>query len=271
MISNTDLLSYVASGKIVRPAYLDKAEYIFKIGLEMFEHIRARPANRYYDDIMIGDNFVTCQDDFTIGSIKKCYLADAWRIDRYIRDAIFALQTISFNSKRDPEHPEVANMSCFELLNGQGINDNSTYNTFFTEFLGGEEHTVFCKSLQDNFHENFIASSYYNFTDNTFAPIAEDPSSFDLCIGEAPIFFRPQDIYKAVAGSRCTIELEREIGRSCGVFYTSYHNGFAYMLGTFEDVRKIVFRKWEDYSAVHLRFDVESDNDRIENDYPSFT
>ena len=43
------------------------------------------------------------------------------------------------------------------------------------------------------------------------------------------------------------------------------------MLGTFEDARKIVFRKWEDYSAVHLRFDVESDNDRIENDYPSFT
>lgn len=134
MISNADLLLHVASGRVVRPAYLDKAEYIFKIGLEMFEHIRARPANRYYDDVMIGDNFVTCQDDFTIGSIKRCYLADAWRIDRYIRDAIFALQTISFNSKRDPEHPEVANMSCFELLNGQGINDNSTYNTFFTEF-----------------------------------------------------------------------------------------------------------------------------------------
>ena len=57
MISNADLLLHVASGKVVRPAYLDSAEYIFKIGLEMFEHIRARPANRYYDDIMIGMRF----------------------------------------------------------------------------------------------------------------------------------------------------------------------------------------------------------------------
>lgn len=271
MISNADLLLYVASDKIVRPAYLANAEYIFKIGLEMFEHIRARPSNHYYDDIMIGDSFVTCQDDFTIGSIKKCYLADAWRVDDYTRDAIFALQTISFNSKIDPEHPEVANMSCFELLNGHGINENNSYNSFFTEFLGGEEHTVFCKSLQDNLHENFFASYYYNFTDNTFAPVAEDPSSFDLCIGEAPIFFRPRDIYKAVSGSRSTIELEREIGRSRGVFYTAFNHGFTYMLGTFEDARKIVFRKWEDYSAVHLNFDVESDNDCIENDYPSLT
>ena len=270
MISNADLLLHVASGRVVRPAYLDKAEYIFKIGFEMFEHIMARPANRYYDEVMIGESFVTCQDDFTIGSIKKCYIEDVWRVNEYTRNAIFALQTISFNSEKDQDHPEVANMSCFELLNGQGINDNAAYNSFFTEFLGGEEHTVFCKSLQDNPHENFFASCYYNFTDNNFLPITEDPSSFDLCIGAAPIFFRPQDIYKAVTGSRCTIELEREIGRSCGVFYTSFNHGFTYMLGTFEDARKIAFKKWEDYSAVHQYFDVESDNDRIENDYPSF-
>lgn len=76
MISNADLLLHVASDKIVRPAYLDKAEYIFKIGLEMFKHIRAHPSNHYYEDIMIGDSLVTCQDDFTIGSIKKCYLTN---------------------------------------------------------------------------------------------------------------------------------------------------------------------------------------------------